>query len=651
MRFAIRAARATREALAAQFRAQAEAAEGSALPADGFGARDALSLADYFARADAGGGGIGDSKPDAFEIDVYDDVMDSYWGVSARYMRAVLKYVQASQINLRINSEGGDVFEGFAIYNLLAQHPANVHASIDCKAFSIASVLAMAADEITMASNAWMMIHNPWGGAQGSADSLRSWADVLDQMREQCADIYAARTGKDRKDILKMMAAETWLPASEAKKMGFCDKIVDLKRGQQPQQVQAQARAFAVLRLDDYSNVPDELRDRVLASRKQTAGRGAQAARDPVPEELELEFASQGAAVPFKKYALKEDGSWDGDAAVARVRKFASSDGSGDSDSIDWAKYRRAFTWYDSDNAESLGSYKLPHHDMVDGKLVTVRAGVIAAGNAVSGSRGGLDIPDGELAAVKSHLAKHYKEFDLTAPWEKGDDAKDSARADSTSTMEGDDTMNKIALAQALGLSQSATDEQIEAAVVSAARDLGNARALVSKLEGLAGKTGDEMHGVVLAWKASHDRLPGLEKQLAEIDAKREDDELESAIRAAKDAQKLSPAMETEIRRQVKDKELTIKGAKAMLSTMAPIPAFVNGRNQTGAASDAAASGTTADAAGEQLGTNAKGELTIEGKSFSELEPAQRAALKKNAPELYAQMKAGNGKRMGKAAA
>jgi len=159
MRFAIRAPREQCEGLAAKFRAQAEAlgAEHAAaraehrafVPADGYGDHDALALADYFASADAS-----DGKPSALEIDVYDDVMDSFWGVSARYMRAVLKYSNAQQINLRINSEGGDVFEGFAIYNLLSQHPANVHASIDCKAFSIASVLAMAADEITMASNA-----------------------------------------------------------------------------------------------------------------------------------------------------------------------------------------------------------------------------------------------------------------------------------------------------------------------------------------------------------------------------------------------------------------------------------------------------------------------------------------------------------------
>jgi ClpP class serine protease len=126
----------------------------------------------------------------------------------------------------------------------------------------------------------------------------------------------------------------------------------------------------------------------------------------------------EAAAVPHTKYPLKDAGSWDGAAATGRVRKWASSNGSGDADTMDWAKYRKAFTWYDAENGESFGAYKLPHHDVVNGGLVTVRAGVIAAGNAVAGSRGGVNIPASDLPAVKSHLAAHYKEFDMTAPWE-----------------------------------------------------------------------------------------------------------------------------------------------------------------------------------------------------------------------------------------
>jgi hypothetical protein len=125
----------------------------------------------------------------------------------------------------------------------------------------------------------------------------------------------------------------------------------------------------------------------------------------------------QRGAIPFATYP-PVDGAWDGAAAQKRIAEWASSDGSGDKDKIDWAKYGKAFAWVDSSASENVGSYKLPHHDVQDGKLVTVRAGVIAAGNAVQGARGGVDIPEGDVAGVKAHLAKHYAQFDLTPPWE-----------------------------------------------------------------------------------------------------------------------------------------------------------------------------------------------------------------------------------------
>ena len=104
---------------------------------------------------------------------------------------------------------------------------------------------------------------------------------------------------------------------------------------------------------------------------------------------------------------------WDGDAARGRLAEWA---GGPDKDDIDWGKYQKGFTWFDSENKETFGAYKLPHHDVVDEALVTVWNGVKAAMGALLGARGGTDIPDGDRRGVYDHLAKHYRQFDKDVP-------------------------------------------------------------------------------------------------------------------------------------------------------------------------------------------------------------------------------------------
>lgn len=121
--------------------------------------------------------------------------------------------------------------------------------------------------------------------------------------------------------------------------------------------------------------------------------------------------------IPHESPEAKDDSpDWDGDAARDRLAKWASSDGSGDKDTIDWAKYRRGFAWYDSDNAENFGSYKFPHHDIKNDKLTVVWGGVKAAMGSLLGARGGSSIPSGDRKGVYNHLAAHYKEFDKEPP-------------------------------------------------------------------------------------------------------------------------------------------------------------------------------------------------------------------------------------------
>ena len=107
------------------------------------------------------------------------------------------------------------------------------------------------------------------------------------------------------------------------------------------------------------------------------------------------------------------DREWDGDAANKRVRKWA------DADDEPNDKYRQAFVWYDADDKNKFKSYKLQIADVIGGKLHAVPRGVMAAGNVMQGSRGGVDLPQKDIDRVKSHLAKYYKKMDDEAPWER----------------------------------------------------------------------------------------------------------------------------------------------------------------------------------------------------------------------------------------
>lgn len=122
------------------------------------------------------------------------------------------------------------------------------------------------------------------------------------------------------------------------------------------------------------------------------------------------------AAVPTHHILKVEEGTWDADRAVLALRKWASRDGSGDKEQMDWAKYRKGFAWYDADNPTRFGSYKLPHHTVVGGELVLSRRGLFAAMAALQGARVGVSIPDSERKAVYNHLAAHYADLELEPP-------------------------------------------------------------------------------------------------------------------------------------------------------------------------------------------------------------------------------------------
>ena len=171
-----------------------------------------------------------ENKADKAEIWIYEEIGEDFWsgaGVTAKNFQKELSAITAKQIDLHINSPGGAVFDGVAIYNLIKHHPANVTTYIDGLAASIASVIALAGDQVVMAENALYMLHNPSGIVMGTAADMRSLADVLDKIRGTMSGVYAAKSGRPDDEISALLDAETWMTAAEAKEFGFVDEIAD----------------------------------------------------------------------------------------------------------------------------------------------------------------------------------------------------------------------------------------------------------------------------------------------------------------------------------------------------------------------------------------------------------------------------------------
>ena len=189
---------------------------------------------------------------DTAEISIYDEI--GFWGVSAASFAQDLKSCgnNLKQINLHIHSPGGDVFDGIAIYNLLKNHPANVTVYIDGLAASMASVIAMAGNEVIMPENAMMMIHKPWGIQGGDAEDMRKYADLLDKVENTLIPAYANKTGKTPKELAEMLSAETWLNGKECVEQGFADKLAE------PLVAMASIKSR---KLEDFENMPKAMKD------------------------------------------------------------------------------------------------------------------------------------------------------------------------------------------------------------------------------------------------------------------------------------------------------------------------------------------------------------------------------------------------------
>lgn len=168
------------------------------------------------------------AKGGSAEVIIYGDIgFDVRASDFARELRAMGK---PEQIDLRINSFGGDVFDGVAIHSLLESHSARVVVHIDGMAASAASVIAMAGDEIRVVEAGFVMIHDAWSVTAGNASEMRAMADRLEAVSAQIAGIYQRRTGHEMAQIRQWMAAEREFSAYDAVEAKFATSVVEGKR-------------------------------------------------------------------------------------------------------------------------------------------------------------------------------------------------------------------------------------------------------------------------------------------------------------------------------------------------------------------------------------------------------------------------------------
>ena len=166
---------------------------------------------------------------DSGSISIYEAIGESWdgSGMTAKRMAGILRSVGTKDIQVNLNSPGGDFFEGVAIYNMLRNHKAKVTVNVMGIAASAASIIAMAGDEIRMGEGSFLMIHNAWCMAVGNRHAMAAAAEQLAPFAQAMADVYAARTGLTPKAAAKLMDAETWISPAAAIADGFATGMMD----------------------------------------------------------------------------------------------------------------------------------------------------------------------------------------------------------------------------------------------------------------------------------------------------------------------------------------------------------------------------------------------------------------------------------------
>ncbi|GLT00121.1 ATP-dependent Clp protease proteolytic subunit [Sphingobium jiangsuense] len=162
-------------------------------------------------------------------ITMFDIVGEDWWtggGITAKRVAAQLRAIGDRPVEVQINSPGGDMFEGLAIYNVLREHPQQITVKVMGMAASAASVIAMAGDEIQIGAASFIMVHNCWVVSVGNRHDMAETAKWLEPFDTAMRDVYAARTGQNAADVAKWMDDETYMSGSQAIERGFADALL-----------------------------------------------------------------------------------------------------------------------------------------------------------------------------------------------------------------------------------------------------------------------------------------------------------------------------------------------------------------------------------------------------------------------------------------
>ncbi|MGG3943377.1 head maturation protease, ClpP-related [Peribacillus psychrosaccharolyticus] len=170
-------------------------------------------------------------ESDSATITIYGDIGESWWGesTSAKDVEQELKNITSDSITIHLNSGGGDVFDGIAIYNQLKNHSAEIIVRVDGLAASAASIIAMAADKLYMNTGSMLMIHEASTFAWGTKTDIKKTLNALEGIDKSLADIYMTRFEGKRSEIETMIKNETWFTTSEAVDVGLADEVEEVE--------------------------------------------------------------------------------------------------------------------------------------------------------------------------------------------------------------------------------------------------------------------------------------------------------------------------------------------------------------------------------------------------------------------------------------
>ena len=250
------------------------------------------------------------AETETAEVFIFDEI--GFFGVTAKDFIRDFGALKNKNITLHLNSPGGNVFDGITIFNAIRNHSAFVTAQIDGIAASIASIIALGANKVEIASNGFMMIHRAQGVTIGGAEDMRKQADVLEKIDGTLAKTYADKTGEGVKIMLALMDDETWFTADEAVQLGLADSISE------------PGEAEAVFDLSGFKNAPVDLKGKpgkqIEAEEKRDTEKTL---RDVGFSQKEAKTLASSGVDGFKEMKRREAVGDDSGSAMELANKFS----------------------------------------------------------------------------------------------------------------------------------------------------------------------------------------------------------------------------------------------------------------------------------------------------------------------------------------